>query len=121
MKHTLISERSARLRAEALYEQEVQLRVKAQRQAELQEQQRAQAQREAEDLRVENARIQQRHMEWISTTSATLVENLTQFSEKLLGEAIILSMPSSSVPGSEAGGVTSARKKGTTLDAMAVD
>lgn len=107
MKHSLASERAARLRAEALYEQETRRRAAAQRETEHEALLRAQAQRETQRQRRENARIQQRHREWISATSATLVENLTQFSERLLGEAVALSRPSSSPPPAPQGAGTS--------------
>lgn len=108
MKHCLASERAARLRAEALYERETRLRAAAQREVEHEALLRAQAQREAERQRAEKVRIQQRHREWISATSSTLVENLTQFSEQLLEEAVALSRPSSSPPAHQGTGTSSA-------------
>ncbi|GJE86003.1 hypothetical protein PsYK624_020830 [Phanerochaete sordida] len=94
MKDTLAAERAARLRAETRYEQETRLRAAAQRDAEREVRLRVEAEHDAAQLRAENARIQQRHRDWIATTSSTLVENLAQFSERLLAEGIELAFPS---------------------------
>ncbi|EKM60943.1 uncharacterized protein PHACADRAFT_24172 [Phanerochaete carnosa HHB-10118-sp] len=108
MKHSLASERAARLRAETLYELETRLRAAAQRKTEHEALLRARAEREAERQRAENARIQRRHREWISATSASLVDSLTQFSERLLKEAGALSRPLSSTPAPQAAKTSSA-------------
>lgn len=118
MQHTLNSERAARLRAETLYEQETRLRAAAQRDAEREAALRAQAERDAAQLRIENAQIRQRHTDWISATSTTLVENLTQFSEQLIAEAVVLSLAPSDSPTTRGSGPT---VTGAAVNSMAVD